>query len=273
MRAVFADMAGTLLIISNRFGFAFVHIPKCAGSTVREQIERQDPEIFQLVGRQTHPTLGKIDIMHLPLDILHDHFPEVFDNLRATHSYALTRDPYDRFRSSVSEYLKTYYHKRLSDFGETELEDALGEIMAALTDPPPLLPLRYVHFTPQERYVYFKGEDIISRRYAIENIDAFFEDLGQRMGAQFDAGSRANQDFAFRFKKTERWLWRANQTLKDILPYGAYQGIKQRVKPLLVRDKPPAAEDIFSTALVRDFVKTTYATDIALHKEYLGAVT
>lgn len=259
------------MIISNRFGFAFVHIPKCAGSTVREQIERQDHEIFQLAGRQTHPTLGKIDVMHLPLDVLRDHFPDVFEKLQATHSYALTRDPYDRFRSSVSEYLKTYYDKRLSDFSTAELEDALGEIMEALTDPPPLLPLRYVHFTPQDRYVHLDGEEMISRRYALENIDLFFEDLGRRMGAQFDASSRANQDFAFRFKKSERWLWRANQTLKDILPYGAYQGIKQRVKPLLVREKPPATDDIFTTARIRNFVETAYATDIALHKEDLQA--
>ena len=64
------------LIISDRFGFAFVHIPKCAGSTVREQIRRIDPECFEMAGRRMHPDLGKIDAMHLPLDILRDHFPE-----------------------------------------------------------------------------------------------------------------------------------------------------------------------------------------------------
>jgi hypothetical protein len=255
------------LIISDRFGFAFVHIPKCAGSTVREQIQRLDPDSFELAGRQAHPELGKIDAMHLPLDILREHFPDVFARLRATHSYALTRDPRDRFRSSVSEYLKTYHHKRLSEFDAAELRGALDEIMAALAARPPLLPLRYVHFTPQERYVRLDGETVISRRYALEDIGAFFADLGRRTGASFDAGARANQDFAFRFKGSERWLWRANQTLKEVLPYAAYQGVKRRLKPLLVREKPAAVDDVFTSAEVRDFVREFYAADIALHQE------
>ena len=191
----------------------------------------------------------------------------MFEKLCTSHSYALTRDPYDRFRSSVSEYLKTYYHKRLSDFGEAELEDAIGEIMQAVASPPPLLPLRYVHFTPQVRYINFNGEEMISSRYALKNIAGFFEDLGKRMGAQFDATSRANQDFAFRFKGSERWLWRANQAMKGVLPYGAYQDVKRRVKPLLVRKKPVVVDDIFASSQVRDFIRTTYATDIALHQQ------
>lgn len=259
------------MIISSRFGVAFVHIPKCAGSTVREQIERQDPDIFQMAGRQAHPVLGKIDAMHLPLDILRDYFPDVFAQLCESHSYALTRDPHDRFRSSVSEYLKTYYNKRLSEFEDAELEDALGEIMDALADPSPLLPLRYVHFTPQDRYLRLQGEEMITRRYALENIADFFEDIGARMDTSFDAESRANQDFAFRFKGSERLLWRVNQTFKDVLPYKTYQGIKQRVKPLLVRKKRAEISGVFTSHRVREFVQATYAADIALHQEDLGA--
>lgn len=255
------------MIISDRFGFAFVHIPKCAGSTVREQLERLDPDCFQLSGRSSHPELGKIDVMHLPLDVLRDHFPDVFARLRATHSYALTRDPFDRFRSSASEYLKTYHNKRLSEFGEAELTSALDEIMAALSARPALLPLRYVHFTPQERYVRLDGEEVISQRYALEDMAGFFADLGRRTGADLDPGARANQDFAFRFRGSERLLWRANQALKDVLPYAAYQGVKRRVKPLLVREKPPAVEDVFTSPAIRGFVRDFYAADIALHEE------
>jgi hypothetical protein len=143
--------------------------------------------------------------------------------------------------------------------------------MAALAERPPLLPLRYVHFTPQERYLRLDGEEVISRRYALEDMAAFFADLGHRTGASLDAGSRANQDFAFRFRGSERWLWRANQALKDVLPYAAYQGVKRRVKPLLVREKPATVEDVFTSAEVRGFVREVYAADIALHDEDLRA--
>ena len=171
----------------------------------------------------------------------------------------------------MSEFVKTYHGKRLSEFDAAELKAALDEIMAALSARPPLLPLRYVHFTPQERYVRLDGEDVVSHRHALEDIAAFFADLGRRTGASFDAGLRANQDFAFRFKASERWLWRANQALKEVLPYAAYQGVKRRVKPLLVREKPAMVEDVFTSAEVRGFVREVYAADIALHKEDLRA--
>jgi len=253
------------LIISNRYGFAFVHIPKCAGSTVREQIERTDPARIELAGRRTHPVLGKIDAMHLPLDVLREHFPEIFAQLKATDSYALTREPHDRFRSAVSEYVKTYEGKRLSEFDAAELGRVLDDIMAAVAARPALLPLRYVHFTPQARYIHIDGAEIVSRRYALENIGAFFAELSSRTGAAFDPGSRANQDFAFRFKGFERWLWTANQALKTALPYPLYQGIKRHMKPLLVRNNPADVADVFASAGVRDFVADIYAADIALH--------
>ncbi len=255
------------MIISDRFGFAFVHIPKCAGSTVREQMQRLDPELFELQGRRTHPELGKIDVMHLPLDILRDYFPDAFARLRATHSYALTRDPNDRFRSSVSEYVKTYHGKRLAEFDEAGIQGILDEIIGVLAARTPLLPLRYVHFTPQARYVRLDGEDIVSRRYAVEDIGVFFDDLGRRTGVRLDPGSRANQDFAFRFKGSEHWLWRANQALKEALPYATYQGVKRRVKPLLVRQKPALVETVFTSTMIRDFVREVYAADFALHEE------
>jgi hypothetical protein len=200
------------MIISDRFGLAFVHIPKCAGTTVREQLERADPELFQLAGRQRHPELGRIDAMHLPLETLRDHFPDVLARLRAATSFALTRDPRDRFRSSVSEYVKTYEGRRLSEFAPGELGRVIDGIAAALAPRTALLPLRYVHFTPQEHYVRLDGETVVTQRYAIEDIAALFAELGRRTGAAFDAGSRANQDFAFRFRGSEMVLWRLNTT-------------------------------------------------------------
>lgn len=261
------------MIISDRFGFAFVHIPKCAGTTVREQIARLDADRFELGGRQHHPELGRIDLMHLPLDILRDHFAEVFARLTAVPSYALTRDPHDRFRSSVSEYVKTYHHKRLSEFAAPELARALDEVMTALAARPALLPLRYVHFTPQTRYVHLDGRQVVTQRYPLEAIDAFMAEIGRRTGTSLDAESRANQDFAFRFRGSERWLWRMNAALKGVLPYGAYQGLKRRLRPLVVRDRPAPAADVLAGDEMRAFVDEIYADDIALHRADIAAAT
>ena len=144
--------------------------------------------------------------------------------------------------------------------------------MAALlgASAPPAAALRAFHAAGALRPARRRGGRSRSA-IALEDIAAFFADLGRRTGASFDAGSRANQDFAFRFKASERWLWRANQALKEVLPYAAYQGVKRRVKPLLVREKPAMVEDVFTSAEVRGFVREVYAADIALHKEDLRA--
>ena len=93
------------MIINRQHDFGFVHIAKCAGSTIRQQLRGIDDAQGRFYRSIEHPVLGWINGNHIPLSVLQEHFPQDLAALRAVRSYTLTRDPMDRFISGVSQLL------------------------------------------------------------------------------------------------------------------------------------------------------------------------
>ena len=150
------------VILDDQHRFAFVHIPKCAGSSVK----LANPSLFQgaKFSRPVEGTrLGTLPwplCTHLPLAVLADALPEDFEKLRQYESFTVVRDPVDRFVSAVMQHERefgdgssaSFVGQRFFDLCQRRID---GLPAMALTDP------RSCHFFRQVDYVYLGGEQVV----------------------------------------------------------------------------------------------------------------
>ncbi len=155
------------MIISDQHRFAFVHVPKCGGSSVRVQLKRFDKYGGRFSRKTFHPELGFIDLSHLPLETLRDHFPEAFEEVRSYRSFAFVREPEARFFSAVRQ--------RIGEFRRIPEPDitpgmALKEAEAVIdhvAGAPHSLDAQYIHFRRQADYVFCGSEQVVRHVLAV----------------------------------------------------------------------------------------------------------
>jgi hypothetical protein len=258
------------MIIAERHGFAFVHIPKCAGSSLRQQIEVFDEENSFFSRVKHHPVLGPVDYGHFTLAELREHFPDRYEKLLRLDCYAVARDPLDRFGSALRQTLFMYDKRPMTLIPRPELINTARRVVDELDASFDRLPTRYVFFTPQTRYVFDQGERVVTRVYPIEATSRFIAEIAARIGAPLDTGRRSNQNVDLKVKALGPALFRVNAALKAILPDSTHAGLRRLVLPLVARKESAAsALRLADEAFVQDFVSARYADDLALHRDAL----
>ena len=88
------------MIIDDEHRVAFVHIPKCGGTSVRNQLAAIDSCKGEFYGRRPHERLGLLDYCHIPLQTLAREFPTAYEKVGAYQSFAIVREPHARFASA-----------------------------------------------------------------------------------------------------------------------------------------------------------------------------
>jgi len=130
------------MIISDKHEFAFIHIPKCAGTSIRSMITEADPERFQLWGWRWLPRHQRYgDAAHMPLIDLP---PELLNQVRAFRAVAIVRDPLDRFFSCVEQHFSQHKYR-----ARKSVEDFVFELNSVNIRYDPA----YVHFCPQHYFI------------------------------------------------------------------------------------------------------------------------
>ena len=144
------------MIVSHANRFIFIHNPKCAGSSLRERLQQYHEETEAFWGRRFVPYLGcERDFAHLRLWEMHMLFPDIFFRIPYYRSLVLVRNPYERFLSSLAEYISTYK----PDFDVDRTPPAAHCRMAAeiieheLRMETVIGDVKFVHFSPQTWYI------------------------------------------------------------------------------------------------------------------------
>jgi len=277
--------ANHLMIVSDTFRFAFLHIPKCAGTTVRLAIEQFDQRYAAMTdGLEPHPDKaftfrppGEADFAdfhHLTLGQLHKWFPDDLQRLRDYRSYAIIRDPHARLTSSLSQRLKQFHKVAVEDLSPDDFNENMATTLTDLerlfeTDDD--LPFDYVHFQPQARYVNLNGEHIIDRIYGSNQLDTLQADVAgwlAQFGEEVPAFylSRANSSKEHRFRGLQTLVTqneRMTKVIKSLIP-GA---LKPAMRGILYTDRRDASPASRTSETVAAFVEKHYAEDLALWKE------
>ncbi|WP_019568902.1 sulfotransferase family 2 domain-containing protein [Thioalkalivibrio sp. ALMg13-2] len=267
------------MIINHDHRFVFVHIPKCAGTTVRRPLEGLNQ--WQEAGhpwRREHPSLGLVDYAHMPLVVLREHFPEAFAAVVHYQSFALVRDPYRRFASSVSERIRWEGEGLVARLSIAELKRAVEASIAYLSrcGPSSCLPLDYIHFQHQRDYIELDGEQVVATVYPVERIHAFVQALKVCVGHSDpvavqgeSAPRRENAALMYRYEALRRahgLVAPIMARLRRVLPVSATQGLEATL--YVPRDR--RARGVFDSHYVRDFVESYYASDLELYHRVAG---
>lgn len=263
------------MILCDKHKFAFIHIPKCAGTSVRNLLQEFDSTQCFFTGRVgEHPDIGRIDYVHIPLFVLRKFFVNEFSLIQNYWSFAIVRDPYSRFSSSVSQRLKMYsdspIYMRRADEVRKEIDQCI-EFLSAKPKRNGLLPPEYIHFQRQVDYVKLDGRPVVDNLYTVENIKDLVADLENRIGMSLSVRDhgvppKANQSVVFRNEMLREIFSLTRPVTKKIsqfLPESARQKIRSHV--YVPRDA--RMKELFASQYVKDFVSDYYSEDILLVKQ------
>ena len=259
------------MIISHKHEFAFIHIPKCAGTSIRTQILKSDPEATALGKLGTHPELGSIDYGHIALDLLRAHFPEHDRDVRRYQSFAVVRDPLERFGSALRQVLWQYEERPMTLIPPEELREKTVEMLdkiAAEIDRPSA---PFIFFARQESFIFDQGEQVVDHLIPVPFVADFIGYMAQRTGTQMDTGMRANQNVDLRFKGLGKMAYRVNGVLRKSLPLGLHTFIRKAALNVLASKKDAAsASGVLDLPEVKAFVDTHYARDQQIYRAVMA---
>lgn len=255
------------MIICRDQGFVFIHIPKNAGSSIRNQIEHLDSYEGAFGRNKLHEAIGRYDAAHMPLDLVRDLYPEVLDEIRSLTSYAITREPVERFVSALAQRARQY-HKispdRLDALTiDTDITDALSA--AASTGVPDR---KFIFFTPQWRYVDLDDQRVIDNLFTVDDLDALIKKLEVHIGSPLISEFHANRTVTFRHSGMERPLTRAKDFAKKVLPLGSYNRLRQAAMQVFTKSGVDHIEAaVRGSDKVLSAIRAVYARDFDLHAE------
>jgi hypothetical protein len=130
------------MIISEKYKFCFIHIPKCAGTSIRTMIRAADPDRFQQWGWNWMPRHQRYgDTAHMPLI---DLAPNLLAQVRKFRTVTMVRDPMDRFYSSVEQHFSQHEYR-----ARKSVEEFVFELNSVNIRYDPA----YVHFCPQHYFL------------------------------------------------------------------------------------------------------------------------
>lgn len=265
------------MIISDRHRFTFIHIPKCAGTSVRRLLEEFDSYEGAFTGRvDSHPALGQLDYVHIPLFTLRDYFPKEFSVIQNSWSFAVMRDPFARFASSVSQRLKMYGNRPIQKCSSDEVRRVIDESIEYLISQPRneyLLPPEYIHFQKQVDYIQLNGELVVDRIYLVDEVEILLGDLEQVVGKDLlepealgVQGAKANVSVVYRndlVRYAIEHMRPVTTRLGKILP----ERTKQRIREGIYIPRDKRMRDLFAQDYVRAFISNYYEDDIRLFEQ------
>lgn len=264
------------MIIDDKHEIAFVHIPKCAGTTVREYLKEYDRSQGFVSDRvDMHEKLGMLDYAHIPLFILQEYFPNELELIHRYWSFAIVRDPYKRFASSVTQRLRMYGEKPIETLSEREIRSEVEKCIAFLENnegPQTLLSHDYIHFQRQIDYIYLGDKLVVDSIYSSEMVDDLVNILKERLGYSLDnvekiikSETRRNRTVVYR-SDVVRYFMVFSKPLLRIFFSWLPQGARETAKRKIYVDRDQKVGDVFANKKVVDFIGRYYREDILLYE-------
>jgi len=263
------------MIISDTYRFVFIHIPKCAGSTVRSRLQVFDDTGGAYTNRvEKHSELGRLDYVHMPLFTIKEFFPSEFKKIQSYNTFTIVRDPFARFPSSFSQHMKRYGAGAIKDLSLREVKKELNRVidyLSGLSFRQGLLPAEYIHFQPQVDYIYLDNEKIVGNIYTVEQINILLKEVeslvGKKRGAETTKEVEAvNQAVVYRNQAIRALVGPllpvARTILRPLLP----NSVKKSLRSTVYVPQGRYFDDIFESDYVFDFINDFYRQDIGLLK-------
>ena len=257
-------------VISDEHRFAFLHIPKTAGTTVGRQLSvlvPSDPRFHHHHGED--PRVGAFWWQHLTLDEMAILVPETLDKVRDYDSTAVLRDPKGRFRSALGNHILKVHDRSASHLRAAAVRETADRVMDRC-ERDDLTELHMGFFKPQVRYVERSGERYLTRLFEIGSLPALADHVERATGAKVNVETRLR--VAKSFRRGPLAFFRALRPLVEgVLPSEAARRLKTKTKSALAQDRDDVIEEIVASPRARRLFDDFYGRDRELFEEARSA--
>lgn len=256
------------MIISEKYNFVFMHIPKCGGSTVRLALKDinetpwKEPEF-------DHAELGHLHSTHLPLWMLNEYFPDVFRKVQVCNSFAVSREPMERFLSALTQKCRAFLGVSSGDITPQILAAAADDVIAYLENAPRQVDFEHMHFIPQHEFIYLDGVQVVKNIDVLggfEKLDAFLRECGLPL---IQASERENESVEPSGKFLNAMIRLGRPLILPLLS----DGLRGAVWRSLIRMGVyrPVRNNLYDELLdnqqIVDFVRRFYAKDFEIYNQ------
>ena len=259
------------MILSERYRTAFIHIPKCGGSSVRAALQiYHDSGAWPHNNAADHPDLGWTQFNHVPLAVLKQYFPDAFERVESFESFAISRDPLARFRSACAQRARQHLGFNIEDVSDARVRGMVDEVIAHLSRADGFPAVEFVHFTRQRDFVDLGGERIVKNVFPLERLDDFFAAISVHLEGDVRPQSRKRATYGYRSPVLRAVVPPLARATRRWMPKAAYQRVRSRVHGVVKRSYGEAGSKVFESDEVRDFASEFYAGDAELHRQALA---
>ena len=151
------------MIISDTHKFIFIHVPKCAGTSIRQSLYKYDTRnnffwnyvpIAPASEEEGEPLL--VDKGHMTLGVWRSLYPDAYSLINEYTVFSISRNPISRLLSGFFEPRDILYHRLCKDNQKTkDIEDVNYKFSCYIDEintSANFLKQQYVHNTPQYLY-------------------------------------------------------------------------------------------------------------------------
>lgn len=206
------------MIILNQKKFAFLHIPKCGGSTLQKWLRLRFTTSANFYGKTEHPEIGTVYREHLTLRQLKQHYPDALADLRANDTYAIIRDPLSRFESALGQYVNEMRGGNITLMAPEDITALAQDILDQLRQLNGGFRFELTHFQPQAAFIELEGERIVTHLRDLTAMDATIAELSAQLDVAPPEVTRQNERKEFRFRPIAPLLRGLDRIARAILP-------------------------------------------------------
>jgi hypothetical protein len=258
-------------ILSREQNFFFCHIPKNGGRSLRIFLKPIDEQYFKEEKRKMYYS-RLIDINHLPLFFIEKELPVLYEFIENADSYAILRNPFERFASSLAQRIKMYRNAEIGNLTAAEVSNEIEATIKYLKRniaAYSYLDYEFIHFQRQIDYVHNNGRQIIKNLFLMDEIENLIKDLQQKYPTcRLKYDPKQKRIGATQVPKNRIGAILMNIYGKSILSQVAPKGIVNWFKNIFMLDfRKTEAYNLFLTKEVKSFINEYYADDIKLYNK------
>jgi Sulfotransferase family len=252
------------VIISDEHKFAFVHIPKCAGTSLRKALKPIDETIGHFDHIAEHPDMGMVNYGHLTLADLSAFFPAQFEKVATYRSVAIVRDPVERFYSALFQRLREFKGYDQSAITPKVIAKEADTLIAYLTSARTRLDLEFVHFNRQSDYIFLNGARIVDRVFALDRLSDAADYIADCTGIRLTDNAPENQTLALRAGRLTPFLGIIRRPYVALVPLAIRGRLRAAMTDagLYARVKPSHSKQ--SNSAIDQFLRDYYRADFEL---------
>jgi len=251
-----------------------MHIPKCAGTTLRHALAHFDEatERYYDKGMTEHPVLGPLDYHHIPLAVLKEHFSSDCARFEGCLSFALVRDPFARFPSSLHERLIQRDRKPLNKRDGANIAREVDEALEMLSRHPKdksITDPKLVYFSRQKDDNFLDERQIVQTVRTVDEVKEILGELFATAGRPIQPKESKNRRLHHTFPFVESPQKAITRPIEKALPRRVWKPAFKPVKAAFIAAGPmrravnPLAE-LPNANEIEAFVAEFYADDIHL---------